>query len=279
MTEGGIARLPFEKLPGVYLMKRAYVETPEGQIYYRTEGSGEPVIFLHKASMSSEEFVDLLPSIGKKYRAIALDVLGCGNSDQPAFKPQIEDYARNVIHVLDALKIEKTNIVGRLFGASIAVEIAAEYPHRVNKLVLCDLLHVEPEVLNKAEQEFRHETVIFKEDGSHLVTVWNGRRAKPPIHLEMAQRATIEYLKSDLGRRAGESHHAKFSYDVGPRLPKIKSPVLLLYSDRSGLFPRAEITTKLIPVCLAQLITGTPSFPTWEKPEQYTGAILSFLQN
>ena len=222
-------------------MKRAYVDTPEGQIYYRTEGSGEPVIFLHKASMSSEEFVDLLPSIGKKYRAIALDVLGCGNSDQPAFKPQIEEYARNVIHVLDALKIEKTNIVGRLFGASIAVEIAAEYPHRVNKLVLCDLLHVEPEVLNKAEQEFRHETVIFKEDGSHLITVWNGRRAKPPIQLEMAQRATIEYLKSDLGRRAGESHHAKFSYDVGPRLPKIKSPVLLLYSDRSGLFPARRL--------------------------------------
>ncbi len=260
-------------------MKRAYVDTPEGQIYYQIAGNGEPVIFLHKASMSSEEFANLLPSIGKKYRAIALDALGCGNSDQPAFRPKIEDYARNVIHVLDALKIEKTNIVGRLFGASIAVEMAAVFPQRVNKLVLCDLLHVESAVLNKAEQEFRHETVIFKADASHLIKVWNGRRAKPPIQLEMAQRATVEYLKSDLGRRAGESHHAKFSYDVGLKLSKINSPVLLLYSDRSGLFPRAEITKKLIPVCSAKLITETPSFPTWEKPQEYTEAILAFLQN
>ena len=96
-------------------MKRMFADTPDGQIYYRTEGAGEPVLFMHKASLSSEEFTELLPAVGKKYRAIAMDVLGCGNSDQPTFKPQIEDYARNIIHFLDALKIEKTNIVGRLF--------------------------------------------------------------------------------------------------------------------------------------------------------------------
>ena len=120
--------------------------------------------------------------------------------------------------------------------------------------------------------------MVFKDDGSHLITVWNGRRAKPPVKLEMAQRATIEYLKSDLGRRAGDSHHAKFVYDVGPRLSKIKSPVLLLYSDRSGLYPRLEAVKKLIPSCSAKLIQGTPSFPTWEKPAEYTEAILAFLQ-
>lgn len=260
-------------------MKRAYVDTPEGQIYYRTEGNGEPVLFLHKASLSSDEFMELIPLVSKKYRAIAIDALGCGNSDQPTFKPQIEDYARNVIHVIDALKIEKTNIVGRLFGASIAVEIATANPQMVEKLILCDLLHVEPEVLKKAEQEFRNETVVFKEDGSHLIKVWNGRRAQPPIQLEMAQRATVEYLKSDLGRRAGESHHAKFSYDVGPRLTKIKKPVLLLYSERSGFYNRLEATKKLIPGCSAKLIKGTESFPTWEKPEEYAQAILEFLKN
>ena len=95
----------------------------------------------------------------------------------------------------------------------------------------------------------------------------------------MAQRATIEYLKSDLGRRAGDSHHAKFVYDVGPRLSKIKIPVLLLYSERSGLYPRLEAIKKLIPSCSAKLIQGTPSFPTWENPEGYANAIMNFLQN
>jgi len=53
-----------------------------------------------QASLSSEEFADVLPLLGKKYWAIAMDVLGCGNSDQPPFKPQVEDYVRNIIHSL-----------------------------------------------------------------------------------------------------------------------------------------------------------------------------------
>jgi pimeloyl-ACP methyl ester carboxylesterase len=62
-------------------------------------------------------------------------------------------------------------------------------------------------------------------------------------------------------------------------LSKIKSPVLLLYSDRSGPHPRLEAVKKLIPSCSAKLIQGTPSFPTWEKPAEYVEAILAFLQN
>ena len=135
-------------------MKRAFIDTPEGQIYYQTEGSGEPVLLLHKASLSSEEFSELLPLLGKNYRAIAMDVLGCGNSDQPKFVPRVEDYARNTIHFLDALKIEKINIAGRLFGASVAIEMAVTHPERVNKLILLDILHVPPEELQKVKNNF-----------------------------------------------------------------------------------------------------------------------------
>jgi pimeloyl-ACP methyl ester carboxylesterase len=260
-------------------VKRVYVDTPEGQIYCRNDGSGEPVLLLHKASLSSEEFTEVLPLLGKKYWAIAMDVLGCGNSDQPGFTPQVEDYARNIIHFLDALEIEKTNIVGRLFGASLAIELAVSHPERVNKLVLCDCLHVPPEELQKARDDFRNEGVVFKEDGSHLVGVWNGRGGRPGANLVMVQRATIEYLKSGLGTRAGDSHRAKFAYDVTPKLPKITCPVLLLYSQKSHFYPRMEVTRKLIPNCSAKLIDGTPSFPTWENPKEYAQAIIEFLPN
>ena len=259
-------------------MKKAYADTPEGQIHYRAEGSGKSLLLLHKASLSSDEYTELLPLLSKNHRTISVDALGCGESDQPLFVPAIEDYARNIIHFMDALKIAKTDFVGRLFGASIGVEMAVSYPERINKLVLLDLLHVEPAVLKRAHDDFINETVVFEEDGSHLIEVWNGRRAKPPVKMEMAQRATNAYLASDLGRRAGDSHRAKFAYDVGTRLSKIKQPVFLLYSERSGLFPNLESTRKLIPECPAKLIAGTPSFPTWEKPQEYAQAITEFLE-
>jgi len=260
-------------------MKRAFIDTPEGQIHFRTEGRGEPVLLLHKASLSSEEYKEMIPILAKNYRVIAIDVLGCGDSDQPPFEPKFEDYVRNIIYCLDSLKIKKTHIVGRLFGASLAIEIAAIYPERVNKLVLCDCLCVEPELLRTHQEEYRDETVRFKENGSHLIEVWKSRGGKPQANLEMVQRATVEYLKSGLGARAGESHRAKFSFDVTPKLPQIKSPVLLLYSQRSGLYPRLEATKNLIQKCYALFIDGTAAFPTWEKPEEYSQTIIKFLRS
>ena len=64
-------------------MKRGYADTPEGQVHYRTEGNGEPLLLLHKAGLSSDEFTEMLPFLGKKFQVIAMDVLGYGNTDLP----------------------------------------------------------------------------------------------------------------------------------------------------------------------------------------------------
>jgi len=75
-------------------MKRGYIDTPEGQIHYRTEGNGESFLLLHKAGLSSDEYTEMLPFLGKSYRAIAMDVLGYGNTDLPEPEPKFDDYVK-----------------------------------------------------------------------------------------------------------------------------------------------------------------------------------------
>jgi pimeloyl-ACP methyl ester carboxylesterase len=84
-------------------MKRGYIETPEGQVHYRTEGNGEPLLLLHKAGLSSDEFTEMLPFLGKKYRVVAMDVLGYGNTNMPVPEPDFNDYVNNILHFLDAM--------------------------------------------------------------------------------------------------------------------------------------------------------------------------------
>ena len=57
-------------------MKRAYVDIPEGQLHYRMEGEGEPVILLHMAVASSDEFVRPMYFLSRSYCTIAMDFLG-----------------------------------------------------------------------------------------------------------------------------------------------------------------------------------------------------------
>ena len=42
-------------------MKRAYVDIPEGQMHYRWEGEGEPILLLHAAVTSSAEYNRVIP--------------------------------------------------------------------------------------------------------------------------------------------------------------------------------------------------------------------------
>ena len=118
-------------------MKRAYIDTPAGQVHYRMQGVGEPLLLLHQAKTSSDEYVLMMPILAKTHQIIAMDTLGYGNSDAPSkVRPLVEDYAHNVVDFLDALGIKRASIFGHLTGAGIAVEVAAANPERVNKLIL-----------------------------------------------------------------------------------------------------------------------------------------------
>ena len=57
-------------------------DVPEGQVHYPAEGTGEPVLLLHMALSSSDEFTRVIPFLSKAYRAIAMDFLGYGDSDE-----------------------------------------------------------------------------------------------------------------------------------------------------------------------------------------------------
>jgi pimeloyl-ACP methyl ester carboxylesterase len=254
-------------------MKRGYVDIPEGQIHYRTEGAGLPLLLLHQSVFSSDEYSRVIPLLSKDFWVIAMDTLGYGESDKPPRVYQISDYARSVVSFLDSIGIGKTSVVGHHTGASIAVELAVTYPEQVEKLVLsgCPVNRGEP------IPGFM-QPIQIKEDGSHLIAVWEraksfGPRAPVQIINEMA----LEYLKA--GPRGEEAHQASFRYDVLPKLPLIKCPTLVL-SGRKDLFvSEVENIRKLIPRSKSLIIEGPGTGPAIirRRPEAFAESLLSFL--
>ena len=153
-------------------MKKAYADTREGQIHYRVEGDGEPIILLHMAEASSDEYTRVIPFLSKKYCAIAMDFLGHGESAKPPYPYQIVDHARTVVNFMDCLNIKKAAVVGHHIGAKIAAELAVIAPERVNNMVLSSLGYWGKTVNNPPDFT---DSVEIKPDGSHLMEWW--RRA------------------------------------------------------------------------------------------------------
>jgi 2-hydroxymuconate-semialdehyde hydrolase len=78
-----------------------------------------------------------LPELAKKARVIAPDMVGFGFSDRPVgVNYNMDTWVEQAVGVLDALKIEQTDLVGNSFGGALALALACRHPGRVRRLVL-----------------------------------------------------------------------------------------------------------------------------------------------
>jgi len=259
-------------------MPKAYADIPEGQVSYRTEGSGEPLLLLHMGPMSFEEYSQMIPILAKSYRVVAMETLGHGYSDNPPREYEIEDFAQSVASFLNAIGIKKTSIVGHHTGASIAAEVAAAYPERVDKLIVSGLPFWEPESWKQFFTDLGSRRRPPAEDGLFLVDWWQllkyfSPQSKPELLLKLMALAvnglTIPY----------ETLKAAARYDIQPCLPLIKSPTLLISGRRDVFLDRLEATRSLIPRCKTQVIEDASLFICFEKPDEFAQAILDFMKN
>jgi pimeloyl-ACP methyl ester carboxylesterase len=154
-------------------IKRAFLDTEDGQILYRIGGEGKPLLLLHQNFRSGDEFRELIPIFAQKRLVIAMDLLGLGDSDKPPRMYSIEDYAKTVILLLDELGIKTTSILGNHTGACIAAEVAVAYSERVEKIILCNIDNFSEE--GKAALLNKFENLNIKADGSHLMQRWSAR--------------------------------------------------------------------------------------------------------
>jgi len=258
-------------------MKRGYAEVPEGQMHYRMEGEGEPVILLHMAVASGDEFVRPIHYLSKYYCAIAPDFLSAGDSDPAPFPYSIADHAKSVINFMDSMGIKKAHIVGHHLGATVGMEVQINSPERVNKLVLSGFgYHPDPEEgITFADPPNFMGPVEIKADGSHLLEWWrrSGLWGGSP---EVLEERVIEYIKA--GPRGEEAHLAGNDYNPKTRLPLVNCPLMVLFETKDPFYVVAEGVKKLAPHATFKVIENGPIYVDRIMPQEFAGAILDFLQ-
>jgi len=118
-------------------MRRGYADGPHGQVHYAVEGSGPPLVLLGPAPRSWRAFEQMVPLLRGSFRLVAPDVQGFGASDPPPPDATMHDLAAGIVAVLDALGIERAHVFGHNTGRLVAAALAADWPARVDRLVIC----------------------------------------------------------------------------------------------------------------------------------------------
>ncbi|MCL2778116.1 MAG: alpha/beta fold hydrolase [Polyangiaceae bacterium] len=103
-------------------------------------GAGAPVLFIHGSGPGVSAWANwrsVLPEFAKTRRVIAPDMAGFGFTERvPGMTYTMEGWLRQALDLLDALNIERTDLVGNSFGGALSLALAIRAPQRVRRLVL-----------------------------------------------------------------------------------------------------------------------------------------------
>ena len=100
-------------------------------LYTRDVGAGQAILMLHAFPLNSRMWEPQLDALAASARLLAPDLPGFGLSPAPTTAPSLDDYARQVIAVLDTLAVSRVVVVGLSMGGYLAFRLLTELGPRL----------------------------------------------------------------------------------------------------------------------------------------------------
>lgn len=114
-------------------MEKKFISIGKEELAYLDVGQGPVVVMVHGNTSSSIHYEPLISRIKDKYRCIAVDLRGFGDSSYNNRFDTLEELADDVNLLTEALGIDSYYLVGWSNGGGVSLKICAKYPDKVKK--------------------------------------------------------------------------------------------------------------------------------------------------
>ncbi|NWG75536.1 MAG: alpha/beta hydrolase [Rubrivivax sp.] len=258
-------------------IKKAYVDTRDGQIHYRFCAGGQepPLVFFHMIASSSQCYERVMRMLEGEYRTVAMDTPGFGQSFSPLQPPTITYYVSILLEALTRLGIHEFHAFGHHTGAAIGIEMAATVPERVKSLIMDGPVYLAKEEA-KQFQDRLGKPVPIEPDGSHLMKVWRHVVSLDPDHPPiLCHREAVDTLRA-LGS-FHEAFAAVFSQDFETMFRKAQCRMLMMCPAQDLLMPYFQRVAEAFPRAKSVVIPECGIYALDTRSELIVTQIKTFL--
>lgn len=262
-------------------------------IHVRVGGSGPVVVLLHGYGETGDMWVPMAADLVRDHTVVVPDLRGLGLSAKPAGGFDKKTQAGDVAGVLDALKIEKADLVTHDIGNMVGYAFAAQHPERVTRFVLIDapLPGIGPweEVLkNPLLWHFRFggpdmERLVAGRERIYLDRFWNEFSADRTRFSEAAREHYAKLYALPGAMHSGFSQFAAFDQDALDNQAllsnggKLKMPVLAIGGEKSFGPMMATIMRFAAENVEEGIVPGSGHWIMEENPEATVRMVRAFL--
>jgi pimeloyl-ACP methyl ester carboxylesterase len=242
---------------------------------YERQGSGIPLVLLHGYPLQRAIWQPLLPYLTASFDVILPDLRGFGQSSTLAAAGTMEEYASDVLRLLDFLQIPHAYLAGHSMGGYIALQVARLAPQRLLGLALLASQAAED---TPERRESRAQTIaqVQTQGVSAVLGMAEKLSANPTAHAPFLR----EIISAQTTPAIQAALHAMMTRpDASAWLREFTQPLLALHGLEDTLISpeRARETQALHPAPRLILLPGVGHMPMLEAPTETAQALLQFL--
>jgi len=279
-------------------MTRVRVEELElhgHRVRYRIGGEGPAIVLIHGIAGSSSTWDAVLPQLARDHTVLAPDLLGHGESAKPRGDYSLGAYASGIRDLMVALGIERATFVGHSLGGGVAMQLAYQFPERLDRLVLVSSgglgkeVHLMLRLVALPAAEYVMPLLVAEplRNAGGAVAAFLGRlglRAGDDLEEIAGGFASL----GDVEARQAFVHTARSIIDIeGQRVSArdrlylaAEVPTLLIWGERDPIIPakHGREAQREIPHSRLELFPDAGHFPYKSDPQRFVDALSAFIE-
>lgn len=257
---------------------KKFVSADGLDIHYEVQGQGPWVILVHGIGASLESWDPIADALARQFTVVRADLRGHGTSSRMT-RCSLDDFVADVDGLLDALKIEKTHLVGFSLGGLISQKYAIEKPARLDKLVLVS--SVAERTDEERERVLKRADQIDREGIAAVVAAAEDRWFTPAFKAANPERvaARLEQLVANDHRSYAAAYRVFAEADRGMQFGRITARALIMTGENdAGSSPRmSRLLHDRIPGSELRILPELRHSVLLEAPDMISQLLLDFL--
>jgi len=240
---------------------------------------GRPVLLVHGYTDNGRDWAPLVPHLGPGLRLIVVDLRGHGRSAKPACCYTRQDLAYDLVLLLDALKIDRADIVGHSLGSIVAQTFAELWPDRTGKVVL--IASTAGRAPGEAGGLDFVTPILALQDpidpNSPFMRAWWS--SPTPVDEAFLTRQREDSATIPAAVWKAVIFQGLMGLELRSTLPLLKAPTLMIWGDQDPIITASDRAGLIagLPDARVKVYPGLGHNPFWEQPARVADDIEAFL--
>jgi 3-oxoadipate enol-lactonase len=253
-------------------------------LFYEATGNGTPLVLIHGHPFDHTMWTQQVEAFSDEYNVITPDLRGFGKSSLPGGPTRFEDYATDVLCLLDHLKIESFHLCGLSMGGQIIMEMFRQASSRLKTMIFADTFAGldTPEM-----KQGRYNTANrLEKEGMGIYAKEVLPKMIKPKHIDSMLEMSAGLLKmmenapavgAAIALRA-RAERINYLTEVLPHI-NISTLVIVGRDDEFTPVAKAEELKANLKDCKLVIIEDAGHLPGLEHPAEFNNVVFDFLAN